>query len=67
MACAFGELVKDYYYGKMNFIRPHNFMRVVAKNRQFSNAAHQDSQEFLSHFLDKLHEDLNRVKVKPST
>lgn len=26
---------------------------------------HQDSQEFLNYFLDKLHEDLNRVKDKP--
>lgn len=26
---------------------------------------HQDSQQFLNYFLDKLHEDLNTVKNKP--
>jgi ubiquitin C-terminal hydrolase len=40
-------------------------IRIIAKNPQFRGADHQDSQEFLNYFLDKLHEDLNKVKVKP--
>lgn len=40
-------------------------MRCIAKNPQFRGFNHQDSQEFLNYFLDKLHEDLNKVKVKP--
>lgn len=31
----------------------------------FSGFAQHDSQEFLNFLLDNLHEDLNRVQVKP--
>ncbi len=40
-------------------------IRIIAKNPQFRGAEHQDSQEFLNYFLDKLHEDLNKIKKKP--
>lgn len=33
--------------------------------KQFSNNDQQDSQELLTIILDSLHEDLNRVKIKP--
>ncbi|KAK6010732.1 hypothetical protein OSTOST_24214 [Ostertagia ostertagi] len=32
---------------------------------RFSGYAQQDSQELLAYVLDGLHEDLNRIKVKP--
>ena len=40
-------------------------MRVISKNPQFRGYNHQDSQEFLNYFLDKLHEDLNKIREKP--
>lgn len=32
---------------------------------QFTGYAQHDSQEFLAFLLDGLHEDINRVRVKP--
>ena len=65
MACAFGELVKNYYTTNKRALEPTDILRCIAKNPQFRGFNHQDSQEFLNYFLDKLHEDLNKVKVKP--
>ena len=65
LACAFGELVKKYYSTNKRSLSPIDVIRIIAKNPQFRGADHQDSQEFLNYFLDKVHEDLNQVKVKP--
>ena len=40
---------------------------VYNKFHQVQSLAQQDAQEFMSFFLDRLHEDLNRVKKKPTT
>uniref|UniRef100_A0A1I7WXG7 ubiquitinyl hydrolase 1 n=1 Tax=Heterorhabditis bacteriophora TaxID=37862 RepID=A0A1I7WXG7_HETBA len=40
---------------------------VAEKASQFANFAQHDAHEFLSFLLDGLHEDLNRVKIKPLT
>jgi ubiquitin C-terminal hydrolase len=39
---------------------------VGAINRQFAGYGQHDSQEFLRFLLDGLHDDLNRVRVKPA-
>ena len=39
----------------------------MTKFSEFSNLNQHDAQEFLSFFMDKLHEDLNRIKKKPTT
>ena len=65
LACAFGELVKKHYSTNRRSISPIDVIRIIAKNPQFRGAEHQDSQEFMNYFLDKLHEDLNKVKFKP--
>lgn len=38
---------------------------IVGVSRTFAGYSQQDSQEFLSYFLDALHEDLNKVAIKP--
>ncbi|KAJ5072808.1 ubiquitin carboxyl-terminal hydrolase 10-related [Anaeramoeba ignava] len=49
-------------------IVPENFKKTFGKfSSQFANNSQQDCQEFLSVLLDKVHEDLNRVKIKPQT
>lgn len=55
LACAFGELVKSYYTTVRKTLEPAAVLRVIAKNPQFRGYNHQDSQEFLNYFLDKLH------------
>ena len=65
LACAFAQLVKKYYSTNKRSISPIDVIRIIAKNPQFRGSDHQDSQQFLNYFLDKLHEDLNKVKVKP--
>lgn len=40
---------------------------VYNKFHQFQSLAQQDAQEFMSFFLDRLHEDLNRVRKKLTT
>ena len=55
LACAFGELVKTFYTTGRRALEPSGVLRVIAKNPQFRGYNHQDSQEFLNYFLDKLH------------
>jgi len=46
--------------------RPQDVKRVVGHvASRFIGYDQQDAQEFLHFFLDALHEDLNRIKVKP--
>lgn len=65
LACAYGEFIKDYYTTNRRALEPTKILKIIAKNPQFRGYNHQDSQEFLNYFLDKLHEDLNRVRTKP--
>lgn len=67
MACAFGEFIKNFYTSGRRKLEPTDILRILQKNPQFRGYNHQDSQEFLNYFLDKLHEDLNRIRVKPYT
>ena len=65
LACAYGEFVKDYYSTNRKALEPTKILKIIAKNPQFRGYNHQDSQELLNYFLDKLHEDLNKIKSKP--
>ena len=44
LACAFGELVKDFYTTSRRSLEPSAVLRVIAKNPQFRGYNHQDSQ-----------------------
>ena len=74
-----GELVEEYYrlisnlwltqYNNLDkenlYINPIKFKYAIARKiEQFNNLSQQDSQEFISLFLDNLHEDINRIKQK---
>lgn len=66
LAIAFAQLIKQLWSAESPVILPLNFKSVLARyKKQFANSEQQDSQEFLTIILDSLHEDLNRVKVKP--
>lgn len=61
-----GLLESIYSTGNASSFAPKNFKQTLGKaNSLFSGYGQQDSQEFVSWLVDALHEDLNRVHVKP--
>jgi ubiquitin carboxyl-terminal hydrolase 4/11/15 len=65
MASAYHTVVRNLWEGT-SYYSPSTFKRQIGQvNYQFSSYGQQDSQEFLSTLVDALHEDLNRIKVKP--
>lgn len=44
LACAFGELVKDFYTTNRKALEPGNTLQIIKKNPQFSGYNQQDSQ-----------------------
>jgi hypothetical protein len=58
---------RDYYGYAKNSVSPHFVKRrVAAFSTQFEGFQQHDSQELICFLLDGIHEDLNRVKKKPS-
>jgi ubiquitin carboxyl-terminal hydrolase 4/11/15 len=65
MATSYSTVVRNLWEGS-SYYSPSQFKRQIGNvNYQFSSYGQQDSQEFLSTLVDALHEDLNRIKVKP--
>ena len=68
VANAFASLLTLMWSGSTSHVAPRNFKWVMGRIRpQFAGYSQHDSQELLSFLLDGLHEDLNRVRVKPMT
>ena len=66
MAASFAKLMKMMWYDDSKFVSPWDLKKIVGKYQtSFSGFSQQDSQELISAILDALHEDLNRVSVKP--
>ncbi|XP_076888951.1 ubiquitin carboxyl-terminal hydrolase 8-like [Bidens hawaiensis] len=66
LALAFGDLLRQLWTPGVTFVRPGIFRsRLIDFAPQFDGYNQHDSQEFLAFLLDGLHEDLNRVKIKP--
>ncbi|XP_062601497.1 ubiquitin carboxyl-terminal hydrolase 32-like isoform X2 [Saccostrea cucullata] len=66
IAQRYGELVKDLWSGTSKTIAPLKLRWTIGKYApRFNGFQQHDSQELLSFLLDGLHEDLNRVHVKP--
>lgn len=62
----FAQLLKLIWSGTNVHISPMKFKKVLEKCKPiFAGHDQQDAQEFLSEMLDSLHEDVNRVIVKP--
>lgn len=63
---AFASLMHNLWKGGASHVAPRGFKSKIGKFApQFSGYQQHDSQEFLAFLLDGLHEDLNRIKVKP--
>lgn len=66
LALAFGGLVGKLWLPGASHVNPKHFKWQLSKFApQFQGYAQQDSQELLAFLLDGLHEDLNRIRVKP--
>merc|ERR1719424_418739 len=66
VAEAFCGLLKLLWGETASVVSPRKFKFVMGQHApQFVGYAQHDSQELLNFLLDKLHEDLNRVKSKP--
>ncbi|OMJ24105.1 Ubiquitin carboxyl-terminal hydrolase 4 [Smittium culicis] len=66
LATAYGSLLSELWKGSSRSYAPRNIKRIVGRfAQQFAGYQQQDAPEFLSFFLDGLHEDLNRIYDKP--
>lgn len=66
LARSFYTTLKHLWSGEQTAYDPVRLRNIVAKKApQFLGIMQQDAQEFMSFFLDALHEDLNRVRNKP--
>ncbi|KAF2846418.1 cysteine proteinase [Plenodomus tracheiphilus IPT5] len=67
IAKVYANLLSQIYdIGNTSSFAPKNFKQTLGRaNGLFSGYGQQDSQEFVSWLVDALHEDLNRVHVKP--
>lgn len=68
IASSFGNLLKLAFEpnATTSFVTPREFKSMIGRySSMFSGYMQQDSQEFLSWLLDSIHEDLNRIHVKP--
>nr|CDJ94773.1 Ubiquitin carboxyl-terminal hydrolase and Peptidase C19 domain containing protein [Haemonchus contortus] len=66
LARAYGDLLHNMWSGENCSIVPRKVKMTIGQFApRFSGYAQQDSQELLAYVLDGLHEDLNRIKVKP--
>ncbi|XP_057536456.1 ubiquitin carboxyl-terminal hydrolase 8 [Amaranthus tricolor] len=66
IALAFGDLIRKLWAPGATPVAPRTFKSKLSRFApQFSGFNQHDSQELLAFLLDGLHEDLNRVKLKP--
>lgn len=63
---AFARVLRQLWEHDNPLVVPASFKSVLSRfKKQFANCEQQDSQELLNILVDSLHEDLNRVKIKP--
>jgi len=66
LAEALGVLFKEVWFANSARFAPWDFKRTLGKYlSQFEGYIQHDSHEFLTFTLDLVHEDVNRVRVKP--
>lgn len=66
LAIAFTVLIRHLWSGKHSYYSPSKLKSLLSeKFSLFSGFSQQDAQEYMSVFLDLLHEDINRIREKP--
>ena len=65
---AYANLIFKTWHGRMKVVSPNKFKYELSNfYSSFEGYGQHDSQEFISHLLDGLHEDVNLIKKKPLT
>ena len=68
LAKAFSFLLRKLWSGEYDYFSPKKLRSVIAsRSSHFAGNEQHDAHEFMSYLLDGLHEDLNRIRVKPQT
>ena len=68
LAKCFSMILRKLWSGEYDYFSPRKLMEIVAKrSKSFDGQSQHDSHEFMSYLIDGLHEDLNRVRKKPTT
>lgn len=68
VATEYANLINEMWGSKYKTVAPVKFKRVISDFQpRFSGYQQHDSSELLHFLMDGLHEDLNRVMVKPTT
>jgi ubiquitin carboxyl-terminal hydrolase 4/11/15 len=68
LANSYTSLLKEIWSGEYRAVAPSEFKKALSDFApRFSGYQQHDSQELLAFMLDGLHEDLNRIKLKPYT
>jgi len=66
LACEFFVFLQKYWTASRDSFSPSAIKAIIAKAKSsFSGWDQHDAQELLTYFLDSLHEDLDRVIIKP--
>ncbi|RNA25626.1 ubiquitin carboxyl-terminal hydrolase 8 isoform X2 [Brachionus plicatilis] len=66
IADEFAVIMNALWTGRFRVISTHRFKFLIEEfNQLFKSNEQQDAQEFLLFLLDGLHEDLNRVRIRP--
>lgn len=66
LAREYEALVKELWLGSSGAVSPSGLKKAISRIApQFAGNSQHDAQEVLINLLDRLHEDLNRVKKKP--
>ncbi|KAI6164667.1 hypothetical protein EDD17DRAFT_1561941 [Pisolithus thermaeus] len=67
LAQAFASILYEMSHSELPYVNPLNFRRYICYHApQFGGSDQHDSQEFLTFLLDGLHEDINRILIKPA-
>ena len=68
LAKCFSQIIRKLWSGEHTYFSPKRLKTLISsRSGHFSGYQPHDSHEFMSYLLDGLHEDLNRVRHKPTT
>ena len=66
LICEYYILLQKIWIENNNAVNPNDVKKAIMRvSKTFAGFSQQDTQEFLSYFLDAIHEDINQIFIKP--